>query len=123
MSGTIQVSFNNATLTSTTSNISLTTATYALQPASPIALSGTVNFSSMSIYSSTINFNVSSGSSFNASLNFPYALSSTSTQIPTISVTNFSGYVTVTWPTLTGPITAELQSGLPTQLGNLIPNA
>jgi hypothetical protein len=118
MSDNITVSFQNAQLTSSTTSILLQGATYVLQTSNAISLAGTVTFSSFTLFSAAMNFNVTSGTAFNAQVTTPINVTDPSTT-PSIEVTNFSGTVQVTWPTPTGSQTQALTSGEPLFLSNI----
>lgn len=115
----ITVNFSNATLSSTTSSILLTGGSYGLAVADALSISGTVTFSSMYITTGAISFNVASGTSFNAQVEANVSSAAAGTP-PAIEVTNFSGTVTVTWPTATGPQTQTLESGNPLTLSGYV---
>ncbi len=114
----ITISFQNATLTSSTTSIELVGATYALQTSVAVSLSGTVTFSSFTLYAAAMNFNVASGTVFTAQVTTPISVTS-STTTPSIEVTNFSGTVQVTWPTATGSQTQAATSGEALFLSNI----
>lgn len=105
---TITINYQNATLTTTTSQVSIQNGSFALDTVSALAMSGTISFSSLYITSSAINFNVESGTSFTASLSVPVSAPGGA---PVLEVTNFAGTVTVTWPTSSGLQTQTVMSG------------
>jgi hypothetical protein len=113
MTSKITISFENATLTSTTSQILITNGVFMLDSSSALSMSGTISFSSLYVTTGAINFNVQSGTTFTASVVAPV---NASNGAPTIEVTNFSGTVTVTWPTQTGLHTQMVISGDPMTL-------
>ena len=110
---TITINFQNATLTTTTSQVIITNGNFALDTTSALSMAGTINFSSLYVTSGAINFNVESGTSFTAAVVTPVNAPGGS---PTIEVTNFAGTVTVTWPTSTGLQTQTVMSGDPITL-------
>jgi hypothetical protein len=65
--------------------------------------------------SDAMNFNVQSGTTFNASVVIPVE----SQGWATLEVTNFAGNVTVTWPTDTGLETQTVMPGDPITLSGL----
>lgn len=114
---TITINFQNATLTTTTSQILITNGTFALDTTSSLSMSGTISFTSLYITAGAINFNVESGTSFTAAVVTPVHPTSTS-NAPTLEVTNFAGTVTVTWPTPNSLQTQTVMSGDPITLNN-----
>lgn len=96
---TVTINFNNATLTSTSSQITVTGGSFCLSANDPLSMAGTVSFSSLYVTSGAVDFNVQPGTKFTAQIVLPVA---TSGGTPLITVSNFSGTVTVTWPTPTG---------------------
>jgi hypothetical protein len=115
----ITINFSNVTLFSTNSSIQLTGGTYGLDVSEGLSISGTVSFSSMYVTTGAISFNVTSGTAFNAQVEAKVT-SSTAGTPPSIEVTNFSGTVTVTWPTATGPQTQTIESGNPMTLSGYV---
>lgn len=115
----ITINFSNVTLSSTNSSIQLTGGAYALDVAEGLSISGTVTFSSMYVTTGAISFNVTSGTAFNAAVQAKVT-SNTAGTAPQIEVTNFTGTVTVTWPTQTGPQTQTLESGNPMTLSGYV---
>ncbi|MDF2385709.1 hypothetical protein JMG10_29860 [Nostoc ellipsosporum NOK] len=113
---TITINFQNATLTTTTSQILITNGTFALDTTSSLSMAGTISFTSLYITSGAINFNVESGTSFTAAVVTP--VHQTGSNSPTLEVTNFAGTVTVTWPTPNGLQTQTVMSGDPITLNN-----
>ncbi|MCX6936889.1 MAG: hypothetical protein NTU80_03175 [Verrucomicrobia bacterium] len=106
----ITIKFSNVTLSSNTSSIRLTGGAYALGVAEGLSVSGTLSFSSMYCTTDAISFNVTSGTAFNAAFQAKVTSNSEGTP-PSVEVINFTGTVTVTWPTYTGPQTQALESG------------
>ncbi len=104
---TITINFQNATLTSTSSSITVSDGTFSLDTTSALSMSGTISFSSLYVTSGAINFNVESGTTFNAQITAPLSAPSGP---PSIEITNFAGTVTVTWPTATGLQTQQIMS-------------
>lgn len=111
---TITINFQNTTLTTTTSQILIQSGAFALDTVSAMSMSGTISFTSLYITAGAINFNVESGTSFNASVVAP--ISATSGTAPVLEITNFAGTVTVTWPTSSGLQTQTVMSGDPITL-------
>lgn len=114
---TIEIMFQNATLTTTTSQILVTDGSFSLDTVSALSMSGTINFSSLYVTTGAISFNVESGTSFNAQITVPL---SSSNGAPTIEVTNFAGTVLLTWPTATGLQTQSIMSGDPLTLSGFV---
>jgi hypothetical protein len=110
---TITIDFQNATLTTTTSQVFISNGNFALDSTSALSMSGTISFSALYLTSGAINFNVESGMSFNASVTAPVNAPGGA---PAITITNFSGIVTVTWPTSMGLQTQIVMSGDPVTL-------
>ena len=110
---TITINFQNASLTSTMSSIIITNGSIGLSAYDALSVSGTVSFSSLYITTGAINFNVDSGTAFNASLVVPV---SPNAGDPTLEITNFQGMVMVMWPTANGPQAQDLMSGDPITL-------
>ena len=104
----ITISYQNAALTSANSSIQLHNGTFGLAAGTSLNMSGTLSFSSLSITTGQISFNVPSGTTFNANVQAPVVPGASD---PMLDVTNFSGIVMVTWPTVNGPQTQELTSG------------
>ncbi len=75
---TITINFQNATLTTTTSQILITNGTFALDTTSSLSMAGTISFTSLYITAGAINFNVESGTSFTAAVVTPVHPTSTS---------------------------------------------
>lgn len=115
---TITINYQNATLTTTTSQVIITGGNFALDTTSALTMSGTINFTSLYITSGAINFNVESGTQFAATLGAPVSTSNGAS--PTLEVTNFSGTVTVTWPTASGLQTQTVMSGDPITLNGFV---
>ncbi|NIJ35041.1 hypothetical protein [Sphingomonas oligoaromativorans] len=111
----ITISFQNATLTSDTSQIIIKAGNFALDATSALTMSGTISFSSLYVTSGAINFNVQSGTSFNANVVTPVNAPGGA---PVLEVTNFAGTVTVTWPTSSGLQTQSVRSGDPITLND-----
>jgi len=109
----ITINFQNANLTTTTSQIIVTNGNFAIEASEALSMTGTINFSSIYITSGAVNFNVESGTSFNATVVVPVSASGGA---PTIEVTNFAGSVVVTWPTSDGLQTQTLMAGDPITL-------
>lgn len=105
----ITINFTNATLSSTNTSLQLTDGTYGLDVADALSVSGTVTFTSMYVTTGAISFNVASGTSFNAQVEAMVASTNAGTP-PSIEVTNFTGTVTVSWPTAQGIKTEQLTS-------------
>jgi hypothetical protein len=110
---TITIDFQNATLTTGSSQILISNGDFALDSTSALSMSGTISFSSFYVTSEAINFNVESETSFNASVTAPVSASGGA---PMIEITNFAGIVTVTWPTSMGLQTQIVMSGDPVTL-------
>lgn len=113
MTSPITINYQNATLTTTTSQVLVGAGTFALDTSSALSMSGTISFSSLYITSGAINFNVESGTQFTASIVAPVTAPGGA---PTLEITNFAGTVTVTWPTSTGLQTQTVMSGDPITL-------
>lgn len=113
----ITINFQNATLTSMNSTISITGGSFALDPVSALTMSGTIAFRALYITSGAINFNVESGTTFNAQVTIPLSAPNAA---PSIEITNFAGTVTVTWPTTTGLQTQQIMSGDPLTLSGFV---
>jgi hypothetical protein len=110
---TITINFENTSLTTTTSQILINNGNFALDTTSALTMSGTISFSALYVTSGAINFNVESGTTFNASVVTPVNAPGGA---PSIEVTNFAGTVTVTWPTAQGLQTQTVMSGDPITL-------
>lgn len=115
----ITINYSSVTLSSTTSSIQLTGGCFGLDIDEGLSISGTVSFSSMYVVTGAIVFNVESGTAFNAAVQAKVT-SNTAGTPPSIEVTNFTGTVTVTWPTSTGPQTQTLESGNPMTLSGFV---
>lgn len=108
---TITIDFQDATLTSTTSSITITDGSFELDTVSALAMSGTIAFNSLSITSGAISFDVAAGTTFNAQVSAPIsAPSGMPGGAPRIEITNFAGTVTVSWPTAYGIETQQILS-------------
>ena len=110
---TITINFQDATLTTTTSQILIGSGNFALDTTSALSMMGTINFSSLYVTSGAINVNVESGTMFTATVMVPVNAPGGA---PSITVTNFAGTVTVTWPTSEGLQTQTIMSGDPITL-------
>ena len=110
---TITIDFQNATLTTTTSQILITDGEFALDSSSALSMTGAISFNAFYLIAGAINFNVESGTTFTASVVVPVSAAGGA---PTIEVTNFAGMVTVTWPTSSGLQTQAVMSGDPLTL-------
>jgi hypothetical protein len=110
---TITINYQNATLTTTTSQILIGNGSFALDATGALSMSGTISFGALYVTSGAINFNVESGTSFTAAVVVPVDAPSGA---PTIQVTNFAGTVTVTWPTSSGMQIQQVVSGDPITL-------
>ncbi|MDF7777506.1 hypothetical protein P1X14_19785 [Sphingomonas sp. AOB5] len=114
---TITINFQNAMLTSTTTQIIVTGGSFALETASALSMSGTISFSSLYVTSGAINFNIEWGTTFNAAVVAPL---NTTGGAPMIEITNFAGTVTITWPTASGLQTQQVMSGDPIMLNGYV---
>lgn len=114
---TIGIMFQNAALTTTSSQILVTDGSFSLDVVDALAMSGTITFSSLYVTTGAISFNVDPGTSFNAQITVPL---SSSNGAPVIEVTNFAGTVLVTWPTATGLQTQTVMSGDPLTLNGFV---
>lgn len=113
---TITVNFQNAELTTTSSQIIIDGGgAFCLGRTSALSMAGTISFDALYVTSGAMNFNVQSGTTFNASVVIPVESQGSAT----LAVTNFSGTVTVTWPTDTGLETQTMMSGDPITLSGL----
>ena len=110
---TITINFENAELTTSTSQIIITNGNFALDATSALSMSGTISFNSLYVTSGAINFNVDSGTMFTASVVTPVSAPGGA---PSLEITNFAGMVTVTWPTDQGLQTQIVMSGDPITL-------
>lgn len=113
----ITINFQNATLTSTSSSITVMDGSFALDTTSALAMFGTISFSSLYCTSGAIDFNVETGTTFNAQVTVPLSAPNGS---PTIEITNFAGTVTVTWPTASGLQTQQVMSSDPLTLSGFV---
>lgn len=114
---TITVNFQNAELTTTSLQIIIGGGgAFCLGRTSALSMAGTISFDALYVTSGAMNFNVQSGTTFNASVVIPVESQGSAT---TLAVTNFAGTVTVTWPTDTGLETQTMMSGDPTTLSGL----
>lgn len=112
---TVTFNFQNAVLTTTTSQIIVSGGEWELDNTSALSLAGTISFTSLYLTRGALSFNVESGTTFNASIAIPIQ----AWESPSVEVTNFAGTVTVTWPTSTGLQTQTLLSGDPLTLNGL----
>lgn len=113
----ITINFQNATLTSTSTAIAVMNGSVGLDTTDALSMSGTIAFSSLYLTSGAINFNVASGTTFNAQVTIPLNAPSGA---PTIEITNFAGTVTVTWPTSSGLQTQQIMAGDPLTLSGFV---
>lgn len=115
---TITFGFQNTVLTTTTTQILISgPASFCLAQTSALSFSGTLPFTSLYMTRDTLNFNVESGTTFNAAVVVP--IESEGYGSPTVEVTNFAGTVTVDWPTDSGLQTQTLLAGDPLTLDGL----
>jgi hypothetical protein len=113
---TITVNFQNAELTTTSSQIIIDGGgAFCLERTSALSMAGTIAFDALYVTSGAMTFNVQSGTTFNGSVVIPIE----SQGFATLAVTNFAGTVTVTWPTDTGLETQTMMSGDPITLSGL----
>lgn len=115
---TITINFQNTNLTTTTSQISIQNGAFALDTVSGLSMTGTISFSTLYVTSGAINFNVETGTTFNATVVAP--VSPAQGAAPVLEITNFSGTVTVMWPTASGPQTQTVMSGDPITLNGFV---
>ena len=109
--GSITIDFSNATLTSPTCSIQLSGGYFALSPDSALGLSGAA-FDSLAASTGAIDFSTATGTAFTAAVQADIA----SSGVPSITVTNFSGFASVTWPTADGWGRQPLTAGEPMEL-------
>lgn len=114
---TITINFQNVVLTTGTLQILISNGSFALDPVSALSMSGTTAFSSMYVTAGAINSNVQSGTAFNATVTV--AVSATGSA-PVLEVGNFSGTVTVTWPTSSGLSTKPVTPRTPITLDGFV---
>lgn len=113
----ITINFQNATLTFVNTTITITDGNFELDTMSALSISGTIAFDSLYLTSNAINFNVETGTTFNAQVAVPVSASSGA---PSIEITNFAGTVTVTWPTATGLETQVIMPDSPLTLNGFV---
>jgi hypothetical protein len=113
--GSINIIYQDATLTSSSSRIAIQNGSFDLTPADALSISGSVMFNSLYMTAGAMTFNVESGTVFYAAIDLPVSRSSRSGD-PEVVVTNFLGSVTLTWPTASGPESQSLGSGDPITL-------
>jgi len=104
---TITINFQNASLVTGAIAITVSNGSFALDVASAFTIWGTVDFSSLYVTPDAINFNVAAAT-IDAEICIPLSAPGGS---PNISVSDFTGTVTATWPTSTGVVTQPLLSG------------
>jgi hypothetical protein len=115
---TITFDFENTVLTTTTSQILISgPASFCLAQTAALTFSGTISFTSLFMTRDALDFNVESGTTFNAAVVVP--VESEGAGSPSVEVTNFTGTVTVTWPTDTGFQTQTVLAGDPLTLVGL----
>lgn len=114
---TITISFQNATLTTTTLQILISNGSFQLDAVSGLSASGTVSFASVYMTTAAINFNVESDTAFNATVVVPVSATGGA---PVLVVMNVSGKVTVTWPTGSGLEIQAVTSGTPVTLKGFV---
>lgn len=110
---TIDINFVNATLTSTTSQILIQDASFALDTVSALSISGTVSFTTLYVTAGAVMFGAPPGTSFDCGVILPVEASGA---VPTLEITNFAGTVTAAWPTATGLQTQTVTAGDPITL-------
>lgn len=114
----ITINYQNVTLTSSSAQISVSQGSFGLETSGGLSISGTAGFDALYVTSSVVNFASQSGAMFNAAVSVMVAANSGSD--PVITATNFSGNVTVSWPTSNGPQIQMLSPGNPITLSGFV---
>ncbi|MEZ0242904.1 MAG: hypothetical protein ACAH11_05975 [Sphingomonas sp.] len=112
----VTINFLNAEATDTTCAIWVTNGEVVLNYEDFLSISSSVNYNYLQATSGAVCFDVAQGVAFTAGIQVPV----TATQDPEITVTNFSGTVTVTWTTASGPETQTLMPGNPMTLSGFV---
>jgi hypothetical protein len=115
---TIELNYQNATLSANTAVISVGHGgSFTLARNEFLSINGTFTFATLNISSGAISFyNTASGTSVNGTVSIPV----TATQDPTITASNFSGTVTLSWPSSEGPQYQQLSPGDPITLTGFV---
>lgn len=93
-------------------------ATWSLDTVRALTLTGTIPIISIYATRSALSLGFPPGSTLEFTATFPIMASGSET--PVVEVTNFSGTITVAWPTLTGPEFQTVLPGDPLPLNGLI---
>jgi hypothetical protein len=113
MAGIVTLTFQNAKFTGSTCSISVSGGTIVLEAGPSLSLSGTIPFTNLSIASGAISIDGQPGSTVNGNIGFPVNMTGNE---PTITVTNFSGTATISWPSNTGGGVQQVPPGDPVTL-------
>jgi hypothetical protein len=110
MFSTIEINFQNAVFTASSATVTVSNGCFALASNEFLSFAGTLPFDTLNISSGVIGFyNSSAGATVNGTLSIP--VSATTGGDPAITVSNFQGNATVSWPSTSGPQYQMLMSG------------
>lgn len=94
-------------------------ASWSLGSVSPLSIAGTMSITDFYATRSALTVGLGSGSPLNLTVSIP--IEHQGIEAPAVTVTNLTGYITVTWPTDTGLQTQTLLAGDPITLYGLAP--
>ncbi|HEX8380451.1 MAG TPA: hypothetical protein VF619_07880 [Allosphingosinicella sp.] len=107
--GSVIFNFSAATINASSCVIQVENGTYVLDENSGLVISGPTTFDSFQVTSNLIQLGSDQNTSFSAAVTVN--ISSDQTGAPSVKVNNFTGPVSVTWPTSSGLQTQPLGSG------------
>ncbi len=114
MPGIVTLKFQGVKLTGGTSSIAVSGGAIVVETNPSLSLSGSFPFTGLSIASGAISITGQAGTTLNGNVDFP--VSTTAGAAPTITLTNFSGQVAITWPSSSGTQVQTVSSGDPIKL-------
>lgn len=118
MTASIEIQFQNATATANTVAISVMNGIFQLESNAYLTMNGTFSFDALMISTGSLSIsNWSTGDVLNGQIDIPV---NSQSGMPSITVSNFSGTVTINWPTTVGPQFQQLMPGDPITLTDFV---
>jgi hypothetical protein len=115
MTAAIEIEFQSATFTADNAAITVGNGSFELSDSQMLSMYGAFPFDTLNLGTGSIGFyNSSAGASVSGVISIPVAAGNSGD--PTITVTAFSGAVTLSWPSNTGPQYQALSPGDPITL-------
>jgi hypothetical protein len=111
MAGIVSLRFQGAKFTGSTFSIAVGGGAIVVETNPSLSLSGNIPLTGLSIASGAISINGQAGATVNGNINFPVNI--TGGGAPTVTVNNFSGPATISWPSNSGPQVQSVASDVP----------